>query len=470
MRFHLATAVESSTEYFVEKMFQIEKYRPTPVTPPAGQGLCTKDRTFLQGTNLPGDGTVVLSTDPKPRLRWTAELHKRFSDAVATLGGPDKATPKSIMRVMNVKGLTLYHLKSHLQKYRLGKQPHKEVNTEVNKTGGVGLLESHGGNKSESSILTSQNMTESIQITEALRMQMEVQKRLHEQLEVQRQLQLRIEAQGKYLQSILEKAQETLAGQTVATIGLEAARAELSDLATKVSKECLSTALPNVSIPSLPNLPKLAPDQCPSWQLQTSPDCSPESCLTGFEKSDMNGSDLHFSGIKRSRMLSDGQPSQCGNEANLRLQQESGGKLEDLKSDERYSATSPSTHGSDRPSNWNSSQGRGLHDLLQAQDLNCRLGNLQDGKKDQREGVFGTFHTIEKPEPRRAAFTADQIDNLSARCESGQICEEEEYPGDTATGYTTYKKQSRVAQGLDLNCDGGTGERGIDLNAFGWSK
>ncbi|KAJ0043253.1 hypothetical protein Pint_18076 [Pistacia integerrima] len=62
-----------------------------------------------------GDSGLVLTTDPKPRLRWTVELHERFVDAVTQLGGPDKATPKTIMRVMGVKGLTLYHLKSHLQ-------------------------------------------------------------------------------------------------------------------------------------------------------------------------------------------------------------------------------------------------------------------------------------------------------------------------------------------------------------------
>lgn len=43
----------------------------------------------LDGTNLPGDACLVLSTDPRPRLRWTADLHERFVDAVAQLGGAD---------------------------------------------------------------------------------------------------------------------------------------------------------------------------------------------------------------------------------------------------------------------------------------------------------------------------------------------------------------------------------------------
>lgn len=38
------------------------------------------------------DSGLVLTTDPKPRLRWTVELHERFVDAVKQLGGPDSMT------------------------------------------------------------------------------------------------------------------------------------------------------------------------------------------------------------------------------------------------------------------------------------------------------------------------------------------------------------------------------------------
>lgn len=34
------------------------------------------------------DPCLVLTSDPKPRLRWTADLHDRFVDAVTQLGGP----------------------------------------------------------------------------------------------------------------------------------------------------------------------------------------------------------------------------------------------------------------------------------------------------------------------------------------------------------------------------------------------
>ncbi|KAK6154558.1 hypothetical protein DH2020_008806 [Rehmannia glutinosa] len=134
-----------------------------------------------------GDSGLVLTTDPKPRLRWTVELHERFVDAVTQLGGPDTST-----------------------------------------------LELQRNNASSGMMGRSMN-----------EMQMEVNRRLHEQLEVQRHLQLRIEAQGKYMQTILEKACQTLAGENMAApnytnnkpMGLE-----------------LNSGPPNMNFPSLQDL------------------------------------------------------------------------------------------------------------------------------------------------------------------------------------------------------------------------
>ncbi|CAG7886850.1 unnamed protein product [Brassica rapa] len=142
----------------------------------------------------------------KARMRWTPELHEAFVEAVNSLGGSERATPKGVLKKMKVEGLTIYHVKSHLQKYRTARyrpEPSETGSSEKKLT----PLEH----------ITSLDLKGGMGITEALRLQMEVQKQLHEQLEIQRNLQLRIEEQGKYLQMMFEKQNSGLSKGTAST-------------------------------------------------------------------------------------------------------------------------------------------------------------------------------------------------------------------------------------------------------------
>ncbi|XP_074575947.1 protein PHOSPHATE STARVATION RESPONSE 1-like isoform X2 [Curcuma longa] len=160
-------------------------------------GISTQNSQLHQSVPCQsGDAPPVTSQLPdptttavKPRMRWTSELHEHFVEAVNQLGGSEKATPKGVLNVMKVEGLTIDHVKSHLQKFRT---THYRP-------------DSSGVSNKLTKELPSLDLKTGIDFTEALRLQMEVQKQLHEQLENQRKLQLQIEEQDRYLKMMIEK-------------------------------------------------------------------------------------------------------------------------------------------------------------------------------------------------------------------------------------------------------------------------
>ncbi|KAI3788187.1 hypothetical protein L2E82_00909 [Cichorium intybus] len=142
--------------------------------------------------NCTNPGNVVPS---KTRIRWTQDLHDRFVECVSCLGGAEKATPKAILKLMDSEGLTIFHVKSHLQKYRIAKY----------------LPESAKGNSEKRSSMDTISQIENItgmQFKDALQMQLAVQRQLHEQLEIQRNLQLRIEEQAEQLKKMFDQHQQ----------------------------------------------------------------------------------------------------------------------------------------------------------------------------------------------------------------------------------------------------------------------
>ncbi|XP_024021467.1 protein PHR1-LIKE 2 isoform X2 [Morus notabilis] len=237
------------------------------------QGVGLGGHGHGHGQNLRGDPCLVLTSDPKPRLRWTADLHERFVDAVTQLGGASKATPKAIMRTMNVKGLTLFHLKSHLQKYRLGIQSGKDMASF--------LLESPRAGNSSPNLPTS-DMNEGYEVKEALRAQMEVQSKLHLQVEAEKHLQIRQSAEQRYM-AMLERACKMLADQFIGGSVIDTHNQKYQGSGTKTPISSYIDPLGFYSSQSVEVAGVHGPEEVPNGLYPLRADCSTESCLTSHE-------------------------------------------------------------------------------------------------------------------------------------------------------------------------------------------
>ncbi|KAG5068110.1 hypothetical protein JHK85_000487 [Glycine max] len=229
----------------------------------------------------------VLSTDSKPRLKWTPELHRRFIEATNQLGGADsESNSKESYEGDGNSGTYFVPPEEPFTgihspfKYRLGKSQELETCSDNKQEDYIETKSSSDGHCSREISIGAQNqLTENMQIAQALQMQMEVQRKLHEQIEVQKHLQLRIEAQGKYLQSVLKKAQEALAGYNSSPVGIELTKAELSQLVTIINNACPSSPISELTETRGLSL------SCGERKRDRGTMCSLESSLTSSESS-----------------------------------------------------------------------------------------------------------------------------------------------------------------------------------------
>ncbi|KAK8604078.1 hypothetical protein V6N13_096541 [Hibiscus sabdariffa] len=160
-------------------------------------------RKHLSVVNMDGSNMHSMNQHPdvvaahKQRIRWTPELHQLFLNAVDRLGGPGSATPKNILDCMNVEGLNIYHVKSHLKKYRfLSDLKHDKRSCKVEEKKAT-LIETDGN--------IERDMGCNNQVVETLRMQHPVLKLLNEQWKKLQELELQIEQEKELSKKLVEE-------------------------------------------------------------------------------------------------------------------------------------------------------------------------------------------------------------------------------------------------------------------------
>jgi len=75
--------------YFEDRlMYYHNQHQGKSILSSSRMPISSERHPFLRG-NGTGDSGLILSTDAKPRLKWTPDLHERFVEAVNQLGGGD---------------------------------------------------------------------------------------------------------------------------------------------------------------------------------------------------------------------------------------------------------------------------------------------------------------------------------------------------------------------------------------------
>ncbi|KAK6259630.1 hypothetical protein SCA6_014104 [Theobroma cacao] len=123
-----------------------------------------------------------------------------------------KATPKAVLEVMDIDGLSLFHVKSHLQKYRLGKFSVKEWQDTAKNVSQV-----VGGSRGVTSLNLAPSRTNGYnrghRAKQTPKPPEEIQGKLYLQIEAEKHIQRCLEAQRRYLDTALDRACKKLADQ-----------------------------------------------------------------------------------------------------------------------------------------------------------------------------------------------------------------------------------------------------------------